>query len=449
MNKLFKSVVVATSIFTNYSAQAANAGSGLATPLPASTITGITDETGTGINIPALERTLNDAKLINNTTIKSNLAPNPPNGNYYNASSISGTLNGHAVTVYTTGGTPLGKLNISDLLTGRSVISKTQQVGISGLSASANPETVVMVVDGVTIFDGKLVGRADIVDLARVLDILPVLEIATSTSLASTSPSSASAQMVYGVLNPNLLSRSHRERRAIIKNRPTNFAMADLKYEQAKFTKSGENGDIKGATMSMSTEVLGMELGAYIPYDYMDFESFSAHRTGTMLYAKRNWQLPKNLQLTSMANFNYMATYVNQLSLTNTFGGGFGTSLNYDDGGDFVPRASFAFQYNQDDYYKANNLIKDNHQYLVKMGASLGYRLLENSTLQAGFIYNRDLTSYKSGFNKMKDNDYFDVTVGGSYAVADMWQVNLNYKRMLGLNSYSSNAVFLGTALDF
>jgi hypothetical protein len=450
MNKLFNALFVVTSIFASYSAQSAN--SGVVSPLPASTITGINNEvgSGTGVNVPALNRVISDASLINSSVIKPNLVANPPNGNYYNASSISGTLNGHAVMVYTTGGTPLGKLNISDLLTGRSVISKTQQVGISGLSTAANPETVVVIVDGVTIFDGKLVNRADVVDLARVLDILPALEVATSSSLASTSPSSVSSQLVYGTLNPNLLSRSHRERRSIIANRPTNFVAADLKYEQAKFTKTGENGDLKGGTMTMSTEVLGgIELGAYIPYDYMDFGSFRANRTGTMLYAKRNWDLPKSLQLMTMANFNYIATYVNQFSLTNTFGGGFGTSLNYDDGGDFVPRVSFAFQYNQDDYYKANDLIKDNHQYLIKTGASLGYRLLDNATLQTGFVYTRDLTSYKSGYNKLKDNDYFDINVGGSYAIADMWQVNLNYKRMLGLNSYYSNGVFLGTALDF
>jgi hypothetical protein len=295
-----------------------------------------------------------------------------------------------------------------------------------------------------------LLNRQDAIDLARTLEIIPTLDVMTSSSLASTSPSSASSQLVYGVLNPNLLSRSHRERRSIIANRPTNFAMADLKYEQAKFTNSNNSGDIKGTTMTMSTEVAGgVQLGAYIPYDYMSFQSFSAHRTGTMLFAKRDWELPKGLQLATLVNFNYMATYVSSTSLTNTFGGGFGTALSHDDGGDLVPRVSFALQYNQDDYYKANDLIKDNNQLLVKTGGSLGYRLFDNATLQGGVIYTRDITDYKSNFNKQKDNDYFDVTVGGSYAIGDMWQVNLNYKRILGLQNYYSNSVFLGTALDF
>jgi hypothetical protein len=226
--------------------------------------------------------------------------------------------------------------------------------------------------------------------------------------------------------------------------------LADLKYEQARYTHNGEDGHIGGLLMSLSTEIAGVEVGAYVPYDYLNFESFTGHRTGTVLYANRNWQLPYSLQLTTMTNFNYMATYISQMALTNTFGGGVGTSLSYDDGGDFVPRISFAFQYNQDDYYKANDIIKDNHQFLVKTGASLGYRLFENATLRAGFVYTRDVTDYKTYYNKnIKDNDYFDIIVGGSYAIADMWQVNLTYKRILGLNYYYSNAVFLGTTIGF
>lgn len=443
MNKLLKALLVINSMFASYSAQAAPV-----TPLPPSTLNDINNK-WSGVDTAALQRVIDDGVLINNTTVQANMVNDSTGGRYYGSSSISGTLNGHAVTVYSTNGSPLGQLGqikVIDAITGGRVTKDTQQVSISGLSS----EKVTLEIDGTKILESnQLLNRQDAIDLARTLEIIPTLDVMTSSSLASTSPSSASSQLVYGVLNPNLVSRSHRERRAIMKEKPTNFAMADLKYEQARFTNSNNNGDIKGTTMTMSTEAFGVELGAYIPYDYMNFEGFDAHRTGTMLFAKRNWQLPSSLQLTTLVNFNYMATYVSSTSLTNTFGGGFGTSLSHDNGGDFVPRVSFALQYNQDDYYKANDLIKDNHQLLVKTGGSLGYRLFDNATLQAGVIYTRDVTDYKSGYNKKKDNDYFDVTVGGSYAIGDMWQVNLNYKRILGLETYYSNSVFLGTALDF
>jgi hypothetical protein len=373
----------------------------------------------------------------------------PTGGRYYGSSSISGTLNGHAVKIYSTNGAPLGQLGqikVIDATTGGRVTKNTQYVSISGLSS----EKVNLEIDGVKVFDSnQLLNRQDAIDLARTLEIIPTLDAMTSSSLASTSPSSASSQIVYNLLDAKVKSRKQRAAMANLPAKDFNFAIGDLKYEQARFTNTNNNGDIKGAMMSLSTEVLGVTLGAYIPYDYMNFDTFSAHRTGTVMYGKRDWQLPQNLQLTTLANFNYIATYVSSASLTNTFGGGFGTSLSHDDDGDFVPRVSFALQYNQDDYYKANDLIKDNNQLLIKTGGSLGYRLFENATLNAGLIYTRDVTDYKSNFNKKKDNDYFDLTVGGSYSIADMWQVNLNYKRILGLENYYSNTVFLGTALGF
>lgn len=394
MNKSLKSLLVAMSILSNYAVQVAAAP---VTPLSSSINTDIKNRVS-GVDFAALERVINDGTLINNTTVKANLVNDPTGGGrYYSPSSISGTLNGHAVKVYSTNGTPLGQLgnlNVIDAATGGRVTKDTQQISISGLSA----ETVTLEIDGVKMFTtNQLLSRADALDLARTLEVItPAVEVMTSSSLASTSPSSASSIIVYNKLNR--IVHSHKERakeRAAIANR-FNVAIADLKYEQARFTNNNNNGNIVGAMMSLSTEIAGVELGAYIPYDYMNFDGFYAHRTGTVIYAKHDWQLPKSLQLTTLVNFNYMATYVSNFSLTNTFGGGFGTSLNYDDGGDFVPRVSFALQYNQDDYYKANNLIKDNNQLLIKTGGSLGYRLFENATLQAGIIYTRDVTGYKS-----------------------------------------------------
>lgn len=435
MNKFSITALVAMSIFASYSSLAVGAG------LSPSVITQINDEVGAAVNVTALDRAISDAGLINDSIIQPNLVSDPLfGGTFYNLSSIQGTINGRAIKIYSPSGTPLGRL------TGENLTRDLQQLNIRNES-SGNPERVVVEVDGVTVFDGTLVDRASLIDLARMLDILPFLEAATSTSLASTSASSASSQIIWGNLDAKVLS--HKQKRAMA-NRPTSFfLMSDLRYEQGKFTKSGDNGDIKGVTMSLNTEVAGVELGAYIPYDYIDFESFGAHRTGTVLYAKRSWQLPYSLQLSTLVNFNYMATYVSELSLTNTVGGGFGTSLSHDNGGDFVPRVSFALQYNQDFYYKAQSYIKDDHQLLVKTGASLGYRLFENATLNGGFGYTHDVTDYKSGYNKLKDNDYFDITVGGSVTISDMWQANLNYKRILGLDSYYSNVVYLGTTLGF
>jgi hypothetical protein len=275
-----------------------------------------------------------------------------------------------------------------------------------------------------------------------------------SSSLASTSSSSASAQIVYDKLTSKPLSHRQKKLQAQQAARKVNLALGDLKYEQARFKDSNTGGDIKGLLMSLSTEVSGVELGAYIPYDYMDFEQFTAHRTGAILYAKRDWQLPNSLQLRTLVNFNYIANvnrfnFATDDSVIDTFGGGFGTSLTHDNGGNFIPSLSFALQYNEDDYGKDNKFVVDDHQLLAKTGASLGYRLLENTTVQAGFVYNHDLTDYKSFANKLKDNDYIDLSLGGTFSISDTWQVSLTYKRILGLASYYSNTVFLGTTIGF
>jgi hypothetical protein len=417
--KYYKSILLISSVFASYSVQSVGAG------LSESTIATINDEVGSAVSVSALEGVINDVNASNGSKL---------------SSSFSGTIGGSSVRAYLPSGTTFNGLSVGRLTSGQETANITNKN--SGAS-----ERLVVEVDGVTVFDGSTVDRATLLDIARTFNILPFLNTATSTSLASTSASGASSQIIWGNVNAQVLS--HKQLRAMA-NRPSSyFLMSDLRYEQGRFTKSKDDGDIKGATMSMATEIGGVELGAYIPYDYIDFESFNAHRTGTVLYAKRNWQLPHSLQLSTLANFNYLATYVSELSLTNTVGGGFGTSISYDNGGDFVPRVSFALQYNQDFYYKAQSYIKDDHQLLTKSGVSLGYRLFENTTLNAGFGYTNDVTSYKSASNKLKDTDYFDITVGGSIAISDMWQASLSYKRLLGLDTYYSNTVYLGTTLGF
>ncbi len=417
--KYYKSILIISSVFASYSVQSVGAG------LSESTIATINDEVGSAVSVSALQGVINDVNASNGST---------------RSSSFSGTIGGSSVRAYSPSGTTFNNLSVGRLTSGQQTANITNKV--SGAS-----ERLVVEVDGVTVFDGSTVDRAALLDIARMFNVLPFVDTATSTSLSSTSASSASSQIMWGNVNAQVLS--HKQLRAMA-NRPSSyFLMSDLRYEQGRFTKSKDDGDIKGATMSMATEIGGVELGAYIPYDYIDFESFNAHRTGTVLYAKRNWQLPHSLQLSTLANFNYLATYVSELSLTNTVGGGFGTSISYDNGGDFVPRVSFALQYNQDFYYKAQSYIKDDHQLLTKSGVSLGYRLFENTTLNAGFGYTNDVTSYKSASNKLKDNDYFDITVGGSIAISDMWQASLSYKRLLGLDTYYSNTVYLGTTLGF
>jgi len=289
-------------------------------------------------------------------------------------------------------------------------------------------------------------------------------------NLGSVSTSTSNSQLIFGMMDAKV--QSHKEKQDqinITKPAPAisseqkpmpeppakniNFTLTDLKYEQVKFANTGTKGNIKSLMLAFSTELSNaVELGVYVPYDYMDFNTFTAHRTGAIFYAKHNQQLAdisENLQLSTMINMSGVATYFTDSRLSGTLGAGFGASLSYDNGGDFVPRALFSFQYAKDYLPDAAGHAPDTDQYLVKMGASLGYRLFENGTLYSGFSYTRDVTPYKLLSNEAKDHDYVDLSIGGSYLIASAWQVSLSYKRVLGLQDYTSNAVFLGTSLGF
>ncbi|MCK5899146.1 MAG: hypothetical protein KAG06_08755 [Methylococcales bacterium] len=429
----------------------------------------INKEIGEVLNTSAADTIYNDLIRINKEVIKPNLAftgDGEADKKVYNLSTLSGTLNGRKIKVYTTGGTPIGLLNDAK---GKKYSSKTQnaaimkQIGDNTYVPLGN-ERVVIESDGVVIFDSNVVTRADLINIARTLGLLPVMNALTSSSLASTAPSATSSRIIYDyLLDATVLSYKAQSSRKNKRDLTLNYdqgsttglnnnagiAIVDLKYEQGRFTEANEGGDIKSITLAVSTMFKGFEVGAFVPYEYMDFESFEGHKTGVILYAKKDWLLPQHLKLTTVANFNYIATYITGFALTNTFGGGLSSALTYDDGGRFVPRISFSAQYNTDDYYKANDFITDNEQYLIKVGASLGYRLFDNIALQGGMIYTRDITDYSTSFNRGEDKDFYSIKFGATYTVSNMWQVNLNYKRIIGLENYYSNTVFLGTTMDF
>jgi hypothetical protein len=114
--------------------------------------------------------------------------------------------------------------------------------------------------------------------------------------------------------------------------------------------------------------------------------------------------------------------------------------LMHDNGGNFVPAASFSVQYNKD-----NKNYEGNGQYLVKMGPTLGYRVTDNAIIQANGLWTKDVTQRPSNI----DTDFYDVGVEGTYIISDTWQLRGGYKRMLGYDYYESDTFYLGNSLKF
>ncbi|MCK5926487.1 MAG: hypothetical protein KAG10_11365, partial [Methylococcales bacterium] len=137
-------------------------------------IPNINKEIGEVLNTSAADTIYNDLVRINKAVIKPNLAFNKNTADdktVYNLSTLSGTLNGRNIKVYTTGGTPIGLLNDAP---GKKYSSKTQNSTILKKISENNyvplgNERVVIESDGVVIFDSNVVTRADLINIARTL----------------------------------------------------------------------------------------------------------------------------------------------------------------------------------------------------------------------------------------------------------------------------------------
>ena len=280
------------------------------------------------------------------------------------------------------------------------------------------------------------------------LSVTPTAPFA-ATSMASTSSSSKVMDVVSNtVMAPATQTRSQREHQ---KDRPLQqfiLAVADLKYEHAEFMNTNNKGNIGGFSASGSYDISkNWTIGVVVPYDHMAFNTFDADRTGTILYVKNTLKLPSNFELSTAVNGNYIYTStqfqtISGTTALNTFGGGFSTRLKFDRlENNFIPAAAFSWQYNQD-----NSGAVDNHQYLVKFGPSLGYRLLDNATIQVSGNWSSDLTQYQQ---LQRGINYYDVGLEGAWIISDTWQLRGGYKKILGLTNYSSDSFYLGSNYKF
>ncbi len=269
----------------------------------------------------------------------------------------------------------------------------------------------------------------------------------SSTSMASTSSSTKVNDTVYNsIINPSIQTRAQQKQQLDRPIQKLIVAVTDLRYERAEFTDTNNTGNIGGFAASGSYDInKNFTVGAVVPYDYLSFKTFDAHRTGIILYGKNTLKLPSHFELSSAINGNYMYTATqfkvlgdNRLS---TYGGGFSTRMTFDNNSSFVPSAAFSYQYNED-----NSNFQDNHQHLVKLGPSLGYRVLDNATIQVSGNWTKDITDYKQLQN---GNDYYDVGIESGWVISDTWQLRGGYKKILGLANFESDSFYLGSSAKF
>jgi len=276
-----------------------------------------------------------------------------------------------------------------------------------------------------------------------------VVKYLGSSRLSGTSASVRSSQLVFSRLVDPIM-RTHIENEEENGDSKVKVFMTDVKYEHGKFNDDSDNsnGHIAGLTAGASIDIGRYTLGMMLPYDYMDFDSFKAHRTGIILYGQSKWNFTDNLSFGTTINGNYLYSAVSSKVFTandlHTVGGGLSASLKYDNKGDFVPRFSISYQTNKD-YTKSQTT--NSLQHLIKAGSSLGYRIGKSAIIRVSAVYTRDVSSQYSSLNQ--DNDYVDVGVEGSWSISKDWQIKGGYNRMVALDTYVGDQVYLGSNYRF
>jgi hypothetical protein len=272
-----------------------------------------------------------------------------------------------------------------------------------------------------------------------------------AASLYTTSGASRAAGTVFkSVVDKSATTRNQQQLLTNIATGGLHLSVADLRYEHADFRAFNNSGDIGGFTASGSYEFNDtFSVGGLIPYDYMSFEMFEAHRTGFIGYGKGKWNVLQGMELSAIVNGNYIYTGTDYNGAANTadvhtYGGGFSTRLDYDKGGDFLSALAFSIQYNQD-----NSKALDDHQYLIKLAPSVGYRIGDNAVVKVFGAWNNDVTHYRTVGNKLKDSEFFDLGIEGNYNISETWQLKGGYKKILDLQAFDSDAFYLGSSLSF
>ena len=204
-----------------------------------------------------------------------------------------------------------------------------------------------------------------------------------------------------------------------------------------------ENGMVSGFNLGLAYDVENFTFGVMVPYDYFDFDSFTANRIGSILFGQYHLSLTEVLEATFTANLNYMFTdfrILGQDDDLNTYGAGLSAGLRYSQEL-YELGCGVSYQYNQDDVD-----LDDDSQDLVKLGANVGYRVTPDQVVNLFGTWTYDATNYKYDYG---DTDYFEIGTEYRANFSDTWALNVGYRKVVDLEDYDSDMVYLGTTWQF
>lgn len=281
----------------------------------------------------------------------------------------------------------------------------------------------------------------------RVAQLLAqALGIATLSGFSS--PASAAARTTGLIFNkvvmPTAKTRKAKEKATALKamNKTRTFG-GQLRY--AAIEQDDTDGDLIGCNIGMAHDFENFTIGGILPYDYIELDDFfDADRVGLILYAQYFYDLSSNLGATFTGNINYLYTDIDYdfggSDNIDTYGGGLSASLTLDEDA-YTASIAVSYQYNEDDIDS-----EDDHQHLIKVGANAGYRFGQNIVATLFTVLNQDITDYK---NTSPDETYFDIGAEATMNLGDTFAITVGYKKVVALDNYDSDEIYLGSRFNF
>lgn len=315
---------------------------------------------------------------------------------------------------------------------------------IDGNDVSLSPMT-----DTVLIYiNGQPIGSAALDDKDAILKLIAdYLGIPLTSAGSLTEPTSAAAttsRLVFTELVVPTAKTSTEKRRLAAQKAQGGVRTfgAALRTEWVEHA-GDENGQITGFNLGMAYDVDNYTFGVMVPYDYFDFDSFSANRIGAIGFGQYHLGLTEELEATFTANLNYMFANYDFGSFDedlNTYGAGLSAGLSFSQE-DYAAGCGLSYQYNQDDVDSP-----DDEQHLLKLGGNVGIYMTPDQVLNLLVTWNYDATDYKNDYG---DTDYFELGVEYRANFSETWAMSAGYRKVVDLENFDSDMVYLGTVWQF
>lgn len=281
-----------------------------------------------------------------------------------------------------------------------------------------------------------------------------VVEFPQEESLAGTTlaaPERTQETIIQELVLPTIETKSEKEQRveeAALRLLPQPRVFGSfLRYERVNIDNNGGldlDGNIYTANLQLRWEVNDFSYGVLVPFDYLDLKDVNAYRIGAVGFGEYRLTLSPEATLDFMLHALYSHTDFDTSALDNinTFGGGpsISLTLDYDQ---FVVGMFSSYQITTEDSDLPTDVIQ-----LFRLGANVGARIGSNVALTVFAVWNRDITDYSDTLLQV-DKDYFDVGLEAVWNLTPTWRLAGGYKKVVGLNDFDSNMVFLGSLWRF